>query len=206
MSLSFSVIGSCVAPADQPLDGEQGVLGIGHRLALRRLADQPLAVVGEGDHRRRRPRALRVLDDANVLALHDRNAGVRGAEVDADNLAHSNHLFLRRVRATQPGVAKTPWWPLRSDVPRSLSRRVIYAGVRKRATAARAFPVWKNGNYRDQRPPGRRFERMLRARDRPSVEAASADVGEPEQIPSCGADRRWLGGPLRRVSAARFPA
>ena len=95
-----------VAPADQPLDGEQGVLRIGHRLALGRLADQPLAGVGEGDDRRRRARAFGVLDDANVLAFHDGDAGVRRAEVDADYFAHCSHLFLRRVRATQPGVAR----------------------------------------------------------------------------------------------------
>ena len=47
------------AAADQALDREDGVLGIGHRLALGRLADEALAVVGEGDDRGRRPRALR---------------------------------------------------------------------------------------------------------------------------------------------------
>ena len=39
--------------ADQALDGEEGVGGIGDRLALGRLADQPLAVILDG----RRPRA-----------------------------------------------------------------------------------------------------------------------------------------------------
>ena len=38
-----------VAPADQALDREDGTLGIGDRLALGRLADEPFAVVSEGD-------------------------------------------------------------------------------------------------------------------------------------------------------------
>ena len=44
--------------ADQALDGEEGALGIGHRLPLGRLADETLAVVREGDDRRRRARAF----------------------------------------------------------------------------------------------------------------------------------------------------
>ena len=76
--------------ADQALDREEGVLGIGHRLALGRHADQHLAVLGVGHHRGRRAHALLVLDHPDVLALHDRDAAVRGAEIDTDNLAHSN--------------------------------------------------------------------------------------------------------------------
>ena len=77
-----------VAPADQALDREDGALGIGDRLALGRLADQPLAVVGEGDDRRRGAHALGVLDDLRRLAFHHGDAGIGGAEVDADDLAH----------------------------------------------------------------------------------------------------------------------
>ena len=76
------------AAADQALDREDGVLGIGDRLALGRLADEPLAVVGEGDDRRRGAHALRVLDDLRRLAFHDGDAGIGGAEVDTDDLAH----------------------------------------------------------------------------------------------------------------------
>ena len=77
-----------VAAADQALDREEGVLRIGHRLALGRLADQPLAVVGEGDDRGRGARALRILDDLGVLAVHDGDAGIGRAEVDADDFGH----------------------------------------------------------------------------------------------------------------------
>jgi hypothetical protein len=60
--LSFGDRRIVVAAADQALDREQGVLGVGDRLALGRLADETLAVVGERDHGRRRARALGVLD------------------------------------------------------------------------------------------------------------------------------------------------
>ena len=77
-----------VAAADQALDREDGVFGIGDRLALGRLADQPLAVLGEGDDRRRGARAFRILDDLGVLAVHDGDAGVGRAEVDTDYFCH----------------------------------------------------------------------------------------------------------------------
>ena len=76
-----------VAP-DQALDREEGVGRVGHRLALGRLANQALAVIQEGHHRRRGPDAFGVLDHLRRLAVHDRNARIRRAEVDADNLAH----------------------------------------------------------------------------------------------------------------------
>ena len=74
--------------ADEPLHRVDGVLGVGDRLALGRRADQHLAVVGEGDDRGGRARAFRVLDHLGLAALHDRDAGVRGSEVDADDLCH----------------------------------------------------------------------------------------------------------------------
>src|SRR5690606_29017352 len=50
--------------------------------------DEPLVRIGERDHRRRRARAFRILDDLGVLALHHGNARVGGAEIDADDFAH----------------------------------------------------------------------------------------------------------------------
>ena len=77
-----------VAPADQPLDGEDGVLGIGDALALGRLAHQDLARIGEGHDRRRRARALGVLDHLRLAAFHDGDARVGRSEIDADCLGH----------------------------------------------------------------------------------------------------------------------
>ena len=73
---------------DQALDGEEGALGVGDRLALGRLADEALAVVREGDDGGRGARAFRILDDLRLRAFHDGDAGVGGAEVDADNFTH----------------------------------------------------------------------------------------------------------------------
>ena len=49
--------------ADEPLGGVDGVLGVGDRLALGDVADEPLAGLGDGDHRRRRLVAAAVGDD-----------------------------------------------------------------------------------------------------------------------------------------------
>ena len=86
-----------VAPSDQALDREDGLFRIGDRLAFRRLADQPLAVVGEGDDRGRRAHALRVLDDPRGLSFHHGHARIGGAEVDTDDLRHVYFLSFRQI-------------------------------------------------------------------------------------------------------------
>ena len=63
------------AAADQPLDGKEGVLGIGDRLALGGLADEAL-LVGEGDDRGRGPRPFGILDhpglaDPSMMATQE---------------------------------------------------------------------------------------------------------------------------------------
>jgi len=77
-----------IAPADQALDGEQGVLGVGDGLALGGLPHQDLAVAAEGHHGGGGTRALLVLDHLGPVALHDRHAGVGGTEIDADHFTH----------------------------------------------------------------------------------------------------------------------
>ena len=77
------------AAADQALHREDGVLGIGDRLALGRLADQPLAVLGESDDRGGGARAFRILDDLGLAAFHDGDAAVGRAEVDSDDSSHA---------------------------------------------------------------------------------------------------------------------
>ena len=60
----------------------------GDGLALCRLADQALAVLGERDHGRGRPRAFGILDDLGLSVFHNGHTGVGGTQVDADDLAH----------------------------------------------------------------------------------------------------------------------
>ncbi len=83
-----------VAATDQPLDREDGAFRIGDGLTLGRLADEPLAVIGEGDDRRRRAHALGVFDDFRGLAFHHGDARIGGAEIDADDLAHGSSSLL----------------------------------------------------------------------------------------------------------------
>lgn len=80
------------ATPDQALDGKQGVLGVGHRLAFCRLADQDLTIIGVGHDGGRGAITLAVFDNAWLVALHDSHAGVGGPEVYTDNLTHDCSL------------------------------------------------------------------------------------------------------------------
>jgi hypothetical protein len=74
------------AAPHEPLDAVDGLLGVGDGLPLGHLAHQPLAVLGVADHRRGDAGALLVRDDDGVAPVHDRDDGVGGAQVDADDL------------------------------------------------------------------------------------------------------------------------
>ena len=58
----------------EPLDRVDGVRGVGHRLALGRLADEALAARREADDRRRRARPLGVRDDADLELVRPRSS------------------------------------------------------------------------------------------------------------------------------------
>ena len=75
--------------AHEALDREDRVLGVGDRLALGDLADEPLAGLGERHDRRRQPAAFRIGDDDRLAAFHDGDDGVGGAQVDSDDFAHA---------------------------------------------------------------------------------------------------------------------
>src|SRR5690606_13990392 len=77
-----------VAPSDQALDREHRAFGIGDRLPLGRLADQPLAVLRERHHGRSGARALGILDDLRSGHVHYGDAAIGGAEVDTDYFSH----------------------------------------------------------------------------------------------------------------------
>ncbi len=77
---------------DQALCGVEGVLGVGDGLTLCHSTHQTLALLGDGNHGRGGAGALAVLQHTGVLALHDRDARVGGAQVDADDLVgHGAH-------------------------------------------------------------------------------------------------------------------
>ncbi len=81
----------------QPLDGENGVFRVGDGLTLRDLADQPFAFVRDGDNRRSGSTAFRVGDDDRVSAAHDRDAGIGGSKIDADDLTHVRLLPCSKI-------------------------------------------------------------------------------------------------------------
>ena len=70
------------------LDRPDGPVHVGHCLPLGDLADENLAVLREGDHGRRGPRALGVGDDRGLAALEDGDDGVGRPEVDAYRTCH----------------------------------------------------------------------------------------------------------------------
>jgi hypothetical protein len=82
-----------VPAAHEPLDREDGVLGVQNRLPLGHLANEDLAPLAEADHRRRKPASLLVDDDLGLPAFHHGHRRVRGAEVDPDDFRHLPFLL-----------------------------------------------------------------------------------------------------------------
>ena len=110
-------------PPDQPLDGEDGALGIGHRLPLSGLAHQTFAIVSERDNGRRGARALGILDHLGRRALHDSDARIGCAKVDANYFRH----YLTPVPSRDRRAPKRQG--LRKGFHRSLcSRRLTPSG------------------------------------------------------------------------------
>jgi hypothetical protein len=77
-----------VAPTHEPLDREDGVLGIRDRLPLGHLTDQDLAVLAEPHDGGGETAPFLVGDDRGIATLHHRDHRVRRPEVDADHLRH----------------------------------------------------------------------------------------------------------------------
>ncbi len=74
------------------LDGADRAVDVRGGLALRHLADQDLAVLGEGHHRGRRPRSLGVGDDGGLPTLEYGDDGVRRTQIDTDRAGHVRYL------------------------------------------------------------------------------------------------------------------
>jgi hypothetical protein len=65
--------------AYQPFDGEQGVFGVGDRLAFCRLSDQHFIVAAEGDNGGGGAGAFAVFDDFCSAVFQDCHAGISGS-------------------------------------------------------------------------------------------------------------------------------
>jgi hypothetical protein len=104
--------------ADQSLRGEHRVLRVGDRLTLGDVADELLAGLGDGHHRRRRLVAAPVGDDRRCSVLEDGDAAVRRPEVDPDHALHGSSLVplrsaslrtLSSPTSSPARAARSPW-------------------------------------------------------------------------------------------------
>src|SRR5690606_37610607 len=89
------------------LDGGDGAVDVRHRLALRGLADEHLAVFREGHDGRSRAKALGVRDDLGLTAFEHGDDGVRRSEVDSNS---SCHVFLLSFMAGPSKRADPAWF------------------------------------------------------------------------------------------------
>src|SRR5690606_19365483 len=88
-----------IAAPYEALHCVQGVVRIRDSLALCRLADENFAILAERDDRRCSAIALAILDHLGLPALHDRDAGICGTQVDTDHFTH-NVLSPKTLRKT----------------------------------------------------------------------------------------------------------
>ena len=73
--------------AHEALDRENRVLRIRDRLTLGHLADEALAVLGDGDNRRRGARAFLIHDDGRLAAFHNGDHRVGRAQIDSNHFS-----------------------------------------------------------------------------------------------------------------------
>jgi hypothetical protein len=86
----------CVMPpAHETFDGIDRIGGVGDHLAFGDLAEQPISLLGEGHNGRSRPAAETVGHNLNRGSFQDRNAGIRGAKINAYDFSHI--LGCRRI-------------------------------------------------------------------------------------------------------------
>ena len=67
----------CELTSNQALGREDRIPGVGYRLTLGGLANQPFPTLRKSHHRGSRARSFRVLQDDRFTGLHHRHAGVR---------------------------------------------------------------------------------------------------------------------------------
>ena len=76
-----------VLPPNQPLEREDGVLGVDDCLTLRWETNETFAMLRECDDGRCCPVTLSVLNHTGSLSLHDRDARVRRTQVNTNDWA-----------------------------------------------------------------------------------------------------------------------
>ncbi len=81
-------LGVVVASPHQTLDGEDGVIGVDHCLALGRLAHRALTRLGEGHHRRAQAPAFSGSDHRWIATFHHSDGGIGCSQVNTYNFRH----------------------------------------------------------------------------------------------------------------------
>ena len=91
------VLDLVISSPHEPLDGINGVLGVGDGLSPCYLPHETLSILIEGDDARRNPISLRIHDDLRFATFDDRNHRVGRAEVDSNRLTHVSPLLSFKI-------------------------------------------------------------------------------------------------------------
>ncbi len=160
----------------EPLDRANRVLRVRHRLPPRDRADEALAAWREGDDRRRRPGALRVLDDRRLTALEHGHARVGGTEVDSDRLRHLFLLERARFLGFLPENLSQSMADRKASGNRSSKRRPCAVRPRGARPSAR---IRRSTGSRGRRRAGAWAPTSSRRRGRGSPRAPRARCARP---------------------------
>ena len=156
-------------PAHEALDRVDGAARVGDRLPLGRVADQPIALVGEGHHAGRQAVAFLIGDDLDLAAFHDRHDRVRRAQVDADDFFFCHLVVLLSERPSTSACSRRKLSAAVVCSARDRARfRMILRRIR-RVILCRSRPRKKRGKYVAKPVP--------RDCDRCTVPQASAVMG-----------------------------
>ena len=104
----LAVHSSLVSRTHMALDGADGAVGIGDRLALRHLADHALARLGEGHYGGGGSRAFGIGDNDGLGALKNSHARIGGTKVNTDDLCHNSKSPFYSCRCSKLKLSEIP--------------------------------------------------------------------------------------------------
>ena len=159
---------------DKTLGGEQSGLRVHDSLTLGGHTHQAFAVLRESNDRGSSTAAFRVLDDAGLLALHDRDTGVGRTQIDTDHRARD----LARVEAHTAQRSST----------KRLRKQAARRGRHAKSTSKSANHAVCSDPYKVtlwQRKIGLLFHLYLPGRTPPSEQSAFFRLRRPSDSTCC---------------------